>query len=170
MTTEYVLNPPNMECPAMRQLLAEIEATTVPYFLSKFALATCRTGSRIVCNPPVMNTDFDIVVLLAGVGDCELIEAEGYVYTEPTEADGYDIDDVVTEGTNEHWLRTYRKDDINLICLIDPTRFGRWQLATAIAKKLNLRNRPDRVELFALVKAHVEFVPMAQGKFPIFQG
>lgn len=152
--------PASRECPEIRQILDEIEKTTVPYFLRKFALATCKSGSRVVCNPPVMDTDFDIVVLLKHADDCKYIEDEGYKYTVPTKEDGYELQEIETEGTNEHWLRTYRKGEINLICLIDPIRFGRWKLATEIAKTLNLESRDDRIALFALVKAHREYEPI----------
>lgn len=149
--------PASRECPAMAKLLDDIERTTVPYFLRKFALATCKTGSRYVCNPPVMNTDFDVVVLLRKAEDVQYIEDEGYIYTVPEANDGYEVNEVETVGLNGHWLKTYRKGEINLLCLIDPTRFGRWKLATDIAKRFNMKNRDDRVELFAMIKTHQEY-------------
>lgn len=149
---------------SLDKIFEEIAKTTVPYFLSKFALATSTTGSRVICNPPVMDTDFDIVVLLGCADDTRYIEDEGYIYTIP-ELKEYDITNVETVGSNEHWIKTYRKGDINLICLIDATRFGRWKLATAICKRLNILDRPTRVDIFAMVKSHVEFQPF-NGQVP----
>ena len=148
---------PKQSVPSLVKLLEEIQKTTVPYFLSKFALATSTTGSRVICNPPVMDTDFDVVVLLGCADDTQYIEDEGYIYTIP-ELKEYDVTDVETDGSNEHWIKTYRKGDINLICLIDPTRFGRWKLATAIATRFNLQSRDDRVDLFKFIKEHQEYI------------
>lgn len=156
----FNLQPPvqaKRDVGSMESILAEIERTTVPYFLRKFALATCKTGSRYVCNPPVMDTDFDVVVLLKKAEDVVYIEDEGYVYTVPEANDGYEANEIETAGLNGHWLKTYRKGEINLICLIDPTRFGRWKLATDIAKRFNMTSRDDRVELFAMIKSHQEY-------------
>ncbi len=156
----------NQSAPSLDKLFEEIQKTTVPYFLSKFAAAVDTTGSRVICNPPVMDTDFDVVVLLHQAEDVQFIEDEGYTFTEPTGGEeDYAVDGVVTEGSNEHWIKTYRKGDINLICLIDATRFGRWKLATAICKRLNILDRPTRVDIFAMVKSHVEFQPF-NGQVP----
>lgn len=155
----------------MDNLLREIElqdqirkATTVPYFLRKFAVDTCRSGSRIICNPPVMDTDFDVVVLLKSADDVVYIEDEGYVYTDPNKSKPgdmvYDASTTTCEGSNEHWLKTYRKDDVNLICLIDPVRFGRWRLATNLCKLLNIKDRQTRIDIFALIKEHQEYEPL----------
>lgn len=154
---------PEQSTLSLDKLFEEIEKTTVPYFLSKFALATSTTGSRVICNPPVMDTDFDIVVLLGCADDTRYIEDEGYIYTIP-ELQKYDVTDVETDGSNEHWIKTYRKGDINLICLIDPTRFGRWKLATAIAKRFNLKYRDDRIALFKMIKEHQEFIAHPKAK------
>lgn len=94
------------------------------------------TGSREVCNPPVLNTDIDFVVLHKG--------------------SPMDIEDagwLDTTGTDESYgfeapFRTYRSGDVNLIVVDSSAEFMKWKVATAAAKHMNLSHKQDRIALF----------------------
>lgn len=101
-----------------------------------------RTGSREICDPPVLTTDVDWVVLieddphklkvtalmlLAGLGAKP--GKEGY---EPDSANLY-------------------VGDVNVIVLSTKEQFAKWYVATAAAKQMNLLLRSDRVDVFNAV-------------------
>lgn len=90
-----------------------------------------RTGSRVVCDPPVMDTDADIVAY-DPVGKLNMRS-----WMEATTDDEYD-------GA----VRTFRKGEVNLIVAGEADDFKRWQIATRIAKSLNLTDKTQRIALF----------------------
>lgn len=90
-----------------------------------------KTGSRVICNPPVMETDADFVVLdQAGVLNLRS-------WAEATTDSEYD------GGTH-----TFRLGEVNLIVVDDGDDFKRWKVATQIATRLNLTSKPERIALF----------------------
>ena len=95
------------------------------------------TGSRYICNPPVLNTDEDTVFLVNSVDyEIALIE-EGFI-TKDSEID-YD-----TRGLFQSW----RKGIDNYIVTMDQRFYEDYVLATEGAKALNLTKKDDRITLF----------------------
>lgn len=98
-----------------------------------------KTGSRYICNPPVMDTDDDTVILVNGYYDyVDLLEKDGWVMTSK------DYDD-----TGEFY--SFRKGDENYIVTESPRFFNAYVVATESAMALNLLNKEDRIKLFQTV-------------------
>ena len=112
----------------------------VPYELKVVAQDTFATGSRMICNPPPMDTDLDIVVLVDSPAAVVDLESLGYV---------------VDSGSPEYVDVTtvpMRKGDVNLIVMWDKETFVRWRLATDVARELNLLDRNDRLACFRVIR------------------
>ena len=103
-------------------------------------------GSRVTCDPAPADTDQDYLVEMQPADDIiakvvsELVEA-GFVW----------------EG-NEHYQQasrsgfmSWRLDDVNLIVTADRAFAGKHRVATALCKRLNLLNKPDRIAAFQAV-------------------
>lgn len=90
-----------------------------------------RTGSRVICTPPVMDTDADIVVY-DPTGALSLRN-----WTEAT-----------TDSDYDGGVRTFRLGEVNLIVVDEEDDFKRWQVATQIASRMNLKSKPERIALF----------------------
>lgn len=102
-------------------------------FLQNKKLPYLLTGSRVICDPPVMNTDIDIVVL-----DTKNVNFEKFGFSSPNASDEY-------EDTE---FDTYRQGDVNLIVVNNAPMFKAWKVATDSAKALNLLNKDDRIKHF----------------------
>ena len=100
-----------------------------------------QTGSRVICNPPVMDTDEDYVFIWSGETDTHLRKA-GYIVSQEAEGKKY---------RNSSVIQVYRKGNVNLIAVADKTNYERWYLATRVATKMNLLDKPHRVMLFQLI-------------------
>jgi hypothetical protein len=124
----------------MNFLSEKLKALVLDYF---------PTGSRIICNPPVMNTDEDFVLITSDLSKFnEEAASDGW---QDTATENYDID---SSGFN-----TFRKGDKNLIVTVSFELFRKWLLATLLARKLNLTDKEDRKDLFAIVtedRLHVD--------------
>ena len=98
------------------------------------------TGSKYICNPPVMNTDEDYFIW-------------GFKYEEI-------INYLVSVGyepcCEQHYTDTkftaLRKGSLNLIIVHDKSEYEKCVMATNLAKRFNLVNKQDRVDLFELVR------------------
>lgn len=99
------------------------------------------TGSNYICTPPVKDTDIDYVVY---TGDLEWtldkLTSIGWVQGD-TKNYSELVDDFVS----------MRFDVINLIVTGDFSFYDKWVKATAVAKKLNLLKKQDRIILFDFV-------------------
>lgn len=106
------------------------------------------TGSRYICNPPVIDTDEDWVVL---------VKSEMY----PEFADHLEVNNFWQ--SNAGYSRTdfisYRSilnnDNRNIIVTFDPEWYQLFVEATEIAKDENLLHKVDRIALFELIMAKV---------------
>ena len=97
------------------------------------------TGSSIICNPPVLDTDFDYVIL-APLNSYELdqfLEDQGF----KTNFEDYDIED----------FRSWKQGQINYIITDSIKWFENMKVATKLAKKLNLLDKQQRIDLFDYV-------------------
>lgn len=95
------------------------------------------TGSRVICDPPPEDTDYDVPVL-EGANPLRL--DSGWV-REGDDGYGYG-------ATN---FTSYRRGKVNLLVTWDAEFFDRFKAATHVAKRLNLLRKSDRIALFQAV-------------------
>jgi hypothetical protein len=114
--------------------------TTLEY-LRGIAIGAEPTGSRVICDPPVMDTDEDYVVWVGNTTK-DRLEADGFVCTTLcSDGDYDDMQDFVT----------YRRGKINLITTESGTFYGYFNAATSLAKRLKLNRKEDRITLFQAI-------------------
>lgn len=102
-----------------------------------------QTGSSVICNPPVLDTDIDFIIYSEERDELEeFLTKEGYSVS-CTDKEEYQLG---AEG-----FECYRKGNINLIVTNDNEIYDRWVLATKTAKKLNLLKKKDRITLFQAI-------------------
>jgi len=129
--TKEELNMQNLTIPS--ELLSEIELIT------EDCTDILYTGSRFICNPPVMDTDLDIVLLTNDIQTVhDTLINMGYTWC----GEHYDETDFIA----------LRKGTINAILVQDVDVFESWQYATEIATRLNLKSKDKRIKLFKLVR------------------
>lgn len=113
----------------------------VPYELKAVVQDSFSTGSRIICRPPPMDTDLDVVVLVDSSAAVVDLEALGYVV------------DSSCPGYEDATTVPMRKGHVNLIVMWDKETFVRWRLATDVARELNLLDRNDRLACFRVIRS-----------------
>lgn len=105
-------------------------------------------GSRVTCNPPVMNTDADYLVLVTP-------ERFGEFWCALT-GGGFDLDgsrikaEMNTVG-NPDAFQSFSREKINIIATASEEFYNRFMAASSIAKRLNLLKKADRIALFQAV-------------------
>lgn len=99
------------------------------------------TGSSYVCDPPVLNTDRDFVIYSKKADDLVAFLYENEFTTTSTE--GYHSEN------NCNIFISLRKDNLNLIVVEDYDFYLKWVEATELAKKLNLKEKQQRIDLFS---------------------
>lgn len=105
-------------------------------------------GSRVTCNPPPLDTDQDVLVLVRighlAVMELKILE-DGFVKegSLPAEAD--------TQAGKDNVFHSYRKGDMNYIVTTDEAFYQRFSTATELARKYNLMEKSDRIQLFQAV-------------------
>lgn len=98
------------------------------------------TGSKYICNPPVMTTDEDYYAYAPNT-DNALIKLK---------ADGWEL---CTENEyDEDTFTALRKGSYNLILLFTSEDYFTHVQTTELAKRFNLTNKQDRIDLFELVR------------------
>lgn len=109
--------------------------------LGKGALAMFATGSRVICNPPVLTTDVDYIVLATTKGAlvAKLVSNQGWLPSSGDPNYGGDFISLV-------------KGNVNLIITDNPTFYEASHYAHKLAKRLNLLNKQDRIDLFELAR------------------
>jgi hypothetical protein len=109
--------------------------------LEEFVEKVEPTGSRVICNPPPMDTDEDFLVKLKPNVSLKFFEQqmqfEGF---EGSSGDMYDLDETI--------FVSLRKEEANLIVTTDQEFFDKMVVATAVAKRLNVMKKSDRIMLF----------------------
>lgn len=99
-------------------------------------------GSSVTCNPPVLNTDVDILCLFCEGGITKnTIEIEKLGFK-------YDGNDEYESYCGGFGFASYSNHPLNLICTEDEDFYRRFIAASSIAKRLNLLVKEDRVALF----------------------
>jgi hypothetical protein len=101
-----------------------------------------QTGSTVICNPPVLDTDIDHMIYTETVRKLDgYLRSEGFNYTSK-EGSG---------GGGDKPIYTYRREKLNLIVTDSNDFFTKFKEATILATKLNLREKPQRIALFEYI-------------------
>jgi hypothetical protein len=114
--------------------------------LKKLAIAVQPVGSRITCNPPVMDTDEDFLLL---VKDHRAFRDKAF-YVGFYLGGSVLVDASVPLDAVDRFS-SYTRRPVNLIVTEDPEFFRKFMLATRIATALNLLDKADRVILFQAI-------------------
>jgi hypothetical protein len=115
------------------------------------------TGSAIVCDPPVTNTDVDLVIYVDSRA-----EAHGHMLLMGYTVCG-DYENCASLGT----FQAYRKGALNVIVVDQRSVFLYWQHATRIATELNITEKSDRIFFFEMVyKCMTKIAKDAETKAP----
>lgn len=103
-----------------------------------------RSGSSYTCNPPVENTDYDLVLYV-------IPENFGQFQTDLT-ADGWERDGSRNE-LSEWYSFKKRQEGVlyNFIITQNEVHYNSMYVATSVAKHLNLLRKDDRVMLFQAI-------------------
>lgn len=102
-----------------------------------------QTGSSVICNPPITDTDIDYVIYTNKEYELDtFLKSKGYTKS-CAEKEEYDLEN---EG-----FSCYRLNNINLIITTNREWYLKWVLATEVARKLNLKVKADRVMLFKAI-------------------
>lgn len=101
------------------------------------------TGSRYICDPPVMDTDEDWILDCSGEGQMKKAERALKSYGFFVKAMADDNYDDISEN-----FTSYNLGHINFILCNNRPFFQKFVLATELAKDLNLVKKDDRIKLF----------------------
>ena len=94
------------------------------------------TGSNYICNPPVENTDIDYMYYVNDLDECiAYLKTNGWKVCGGEE---YNVD---------MWI-AFRKEKDNVILTDSIVHYNKFEAAKELAKKRNLLNKEDRIELF----------------------
>lgn len=113
------------------------------------------SGSSIICNPPVTNTDRDVFVLLDA--DHSMMKyGKLHSIVDLLIDDGWSISGSMQNGhPSDPKFLSAKKNDANIIFLNSAETYTKICAATLLATKLNLTEKQDRISLFnALVNGH----------------
>jgi hypothetical protein len=128
----------------------------VPDFLWDYAQVT-PCGSRVTNNPAPEESDWDYLIHIlpscssydkehALVNVCEALHSLGWVH-EGSEYYQSKAHTMILDGGFMSW----RREEVNLIVVLDDRFAHQHRLATCLCTKLNLPDRDDRVAVFQAV-------------------
>ncbi len=102
-----------------------------------------QTGSSVICNPPVLDTDIDYCILVSNKDKVAKMLCNagwkmcgGEAYENPDSS-----------------FVALRKDNLNYILVDKQDEYDRWEAAMLLAQKRNLTKKQDRIDLFRTIKA-----------------
>lgn len=116
----------------------------ITYYANDYRLV----GSRVTCQPPPLDTDQDVLMLVRDgcmAGAVRLFTEKGY------ELEGSLPADMQTPIGGAEVFASLRKGDMNFIITEDPDFYKRFSAATELAKRMNLKLKEERVRLFQAV-------------------
>ena len=117
------------------------------------------TGSRVICDPPVLDTDDDKLLLVKdlehagnwfscnGWDNC-FEDWKDKADKDPAEQ----VDTYTVELADGARFQSWRRGTVNVIVTDDEVLHLRSRAATLLAKELNLTDKKDRIRLFRAVK------------------
>lgn len=95
-------------------------------------------GSRVTCEPPVMDTDRDILALVLDFGSCaEALHKQGW--------------NLGGSGESDDQFESWTLGELNLILTDDEDFYDRFIAATTVCARLNLLDKEDRKSVFRAV-------------------
>lgn len=117
------------------------------------------SGSRVICDPPVLDTDIDYLVYvnnLESSGDVLMRHGwtncfEEWAAKEDTDP-GKQVNDYTIEIEDGARFQAWRNGEANVIVTDSKSFYVRSCAATLMAKSLNLRQKSQRIELFRAIK------------------
>lgn len=101
------------------------------------------TGSRYICDPPVMDTDNDVIILVDDYPDEQSMNDLGW---KMCRGEGEELDYPAGD------FHAYRHGDLNYILTNSKDHYIRMCAATTLAKQMNLLDKKDRVHLFRFLQ------------------
>src|SRR5688500_13542245 len=98
-------------------------------------------GSRVTCDPAPTDTDYDYLVVSPWRRNRpeKLLEKHGYTL------------DSRAYATQRSDFKSWRNGDVNLIVTTSEVFAAKHRVATALCRRLNLLNKPDRIAVFQAV-------------------
>lgn len=105
--------------------------------LYRLAREYAYVGSRIICNPPTVDTDLDILVLVA-------VENFNKFFNT---AVGIGFESPKMEYESLGQFHSMRQGSLNIIICTELDFYAKFLLATKLAKRFNLRAKTDRIML-----------------------
>lgn len=105
--------------------------------------ATYKTGSRHTCNPPVMDTDDDTLVLVDRLPDKKFMKDNGWEFC----------------GDQEYSssFEAYRNGERNLILITNEATYIRRCAATELCKAMNLTDKTARIAIWEVVAGYTGY-------------
>jgi len=99
------------------------------------------TGSSVICNPPVTDTDIDYMFF---TNDYENLYT--WLFNNGWKTNEFDYE------TNQevNWT-SFRKDKYNVLITNDINHYDLFETATKLATKLNLLDKSQRITLFSYI-------------------
>lgn len=117
------------------------------------------SGSSVICDPPVIDTDVDYLILVEDLNQagayfsCEEWTNCFEDWNEKTDKDPFlHHDEYTVELESGARFQAWRCSNINVILTDDETLHLRNRAATLLAKELNLLNKSERIKLFRCIK------------------
>ena len=113
--------------------------------------AVQRTGSSYTCNPPVLDTDIDFIVLVHDFENCDHnLHPLGYVVSSCATEEGRDH----YENDENYGLTWYafRRGEFNLIVTGDEDWYDNMVAATNVCKRRNVLDKEDRKAIFRFMR------------------
>lgn len=129
--------------------------------LGKQYLTSYQSGSRVICDPPVIDTDDDHLVLVCDLDSANQLFSDlgwsncmqNWAGREDTDSGiALDEDQYAAEDKYGARFSAWRQGEINVIVTDDTTLYLRSVGATLVAKELNLCAKPERIALFRAIK------------------
>lgn len=96
------------------------------------------TGSRVICDPMPIDSDYDFLVY----------DSSRNPLAKDLAALGFAEEGEALYPGQSNVFTSWRRDDLNLIVTCDPDFSQKHRLATALCKRLNLLQKPDRIAVF----------------------
>lgn len=98
-------------------------------------------GSRVTCNPPVMDTDIDILCHVSDLND----------FIDYADLQDFELGSYLVPDSRAMTFVSLKRDQFNLIVTTDLDFIDKFMLATRTASVLNLLRKDDRVCLFQAI-------------------
>lgn len=113
-----------------------------------------RSGSSVICDPPVTTTDVDLLILVSDLEETGIafIKWENCLEEFVSGSDKIDKSGYIAEILDGARFSAFRMGKLNVIITDDQALHIRSVAATLLAKELNLQDKQERIALFRAVK------------------